>query len=788
MKIEFIPQPKKVDLQQVTQYSSGIDWTFESGAFSTGFSKHTAPFMLKTKNIKGQIELDSSMSGTDAYKIEFSADNWLLTAKNEKAAFYGLMTAKQLLHQQQMPSAGSIIDYADFEQRIIQIDLKCVGWNVDYWLSLPRYFAEIKINCVLLEIEDKFPFKKHPAIAQEPFTLAQWHEWVELCKLYYIEIIPLIQCLGHWEYILKLPEYASLRELSDQLSQGCPSNPATFKLFTDMAEEILAIFPDSQLVCVGGDETRLLGRCKQCSEVMEQKDKAYIYATYMRQVFAWVKKRGYNVAAWGDMFLSHSKVLTDYITDPPILFDWDYEVKNNYSDSVLLRTLGLRPTTFDDWEKMSSDEQEHWRPFLQPDEQRRTFCALPGANFLQAQGCEVIAAACVKNPASIKVHAYWSKQRGAKGLLTTYWAASNSLAQPYTLYEMRKPNIAIAAAISWQYDAEISSSEEWLECLDKTLGYKYQTELSSTINHIQPEVKITATPKIDNLMIKDCVALPDLLYKKFLLEQQFEDFKQSVLNTPLGDDACWQTVDFGKLANDRLHHSESTPGFSRQLGNDLTVFPVGENTTMGVPFKVKPPTADEESIIIVAGNDNDNFPAAVKQIPIETEVFSLHLTHLWMDGDQGNKNIGYYRLHYADASFVDVPIVINKNCSGWWNVHNTTESVIAWQGENEWCPNVGATLFSFKPKSGYITHIDIVATTEASIALLAITILPQTATINVSDKISDKINELANEFALLKAGLEKVYLNYLSARSSKELVAIGCEPYLYQLQMLQSII
>ncbi len=788
MKALFLPQPKKVNLQQVEHRSTGIQWTFESNLFSADFDKHTATFITEQKNIAGHIKLDSSLDGIDAYQIEFSANCWLLTAKHEKAAFYGLMTVKQLLHQQQIPHAGSIIDYADFEQRIIQIDLKRLGWNVDYWLSLPQYFAEIKINCVLLEIEDKFPFKKHPIIAQEPFTLAQWHQWVDLCKLYYIEIIPLIQCLGHWEYILKHPEYASLRELPNQLSQGCPNNPGTFKLFTDMAEEILSIFPDSQIVCVGGDETRLLGRCKQCSEIAQQNDTAYIYATYMKQVFAWIKTRGYRAAAWGDMFLSHPKVLTDYIAEPPLLFDWDYGVKKLYSDSVLLRTCGLRPITFNDWQAMPAEQHNIWRPFLQPDEKLKTLATLPGSSFLQAQGCEVFGAACVKNPDSIKVHAYWSKQRGAKGIITTYWAASNSLAVPYTIYEMRKPSIAIAAAISWQYDAKITSNEAWIECLDRTLGYKYKAELSPTIAHIQPEIKITKDSKIDNIMVKNCDLLPDLLHNKLLLEQQFATFKQEVLKRPLGDIKNWQTIDFSKLTNDRLDHVKSSPGFSRQTGNDLSAFPLGENITMGIPFKIQTATETKKSIIIVANNDNNDLVASVKGIPIENEVFSLHIMHLWLDGEQGDKNIGYYRLHYSDASFIDVPIIIDKNCSSWWNVHNTTESVVAWRGENAWCQNIGVSLFSFKPKNGYITHIDVIATTEASIALLAITVLPKTANLNISKNIVNEINNYANKFASLKIDLEKVYLNYLSAKSSKALAALGCDSALYQLQILKAII
>ena len=64
------------------------------------------------------------------------------------------------------------------------------------------------------EWEDKFEYPSHPEIgAPGAFTMKEMQEFTRYAKKYHIQIVPLVQGLGHAGFILKWPQYASLREV-----------------------------------------------------------------------------------------------------------------------------------------------------------------------------------------------------------------------------------------------------------------------------------------------------------------------------------------------------------------------------------------------------------------------------------------------------------------------------------------------------------------------------------------------------------------------------------------------
>ena len=116
----------------------------------------------------------------------------------------------------------------------------------EWFIEAIKELAQYKINTILLEYEDKFPYKKHDIINHSlAFDKKQLRKLIETAEENYIQIIPLLQCFGHVDYILKHSEYANMRERQHDSYQYCPSNPETFKLFQELAEQIMPFHKNS---------------------------------------------------------------------------------------------------------------------------------------------------------------------------------------------------------------------------------------------------------------------------------------------------------------------------------------------------------------------------------------------------------------------------------------------------------------------------------------------------------------------------------------------------------------
>ena len=79
--------------------------------------------------------------------------------------------------------------------------------------------AEAGLNCLLVEYEAMFPYKgEHSRIScQAAFTRQEIEKFKAEAAALGIQIIPLVQTLGHVYHILSHKEYAALREVPEHI-------------------------------------------------------------------------------------------------------------------------------------------------------------------------------------------------------------------------------------------------------------------------------------------------------------------------------------------------------------------------------------------------------------------------------------------------------------------------------------------------------------------------------------------------------------------------------------------
>jgi hypothetical protein len=182
--------------------------------------------------------------------------------------YWGAQTIRQLFRSciegRHMPCL-EIDDWPDVRQRGIHYDTKHHQDKPDYVREFIRELARYKINMLVWEWEDKLAYERHPEIgAPGAFTKDEMREFTAFARSHHIQIVPLVQGLGHVGYILKHARYQHLREVADSNYEFCALNDGAYALLFDLWDEAMEATPGSEYLHIGSDETRELGVGVEC--------------------------------------------------------------------------------------------------------------------------------------------------------------------------------------------------------------------------------------------------------------------------------------------------------------------------------------------------------------------------------------------------------------------------------------------------------------------------------------------------------------------------------------------
>lgn len=268
------------------------------------------------------------------YELELGTKGATLSFKSAEARELGLRTLGQLERQAPLPSAVSVRDWPTLSMRGIHADMKYLAARHDWMMTWLEQLAAWKLNTIVLEYEDKFPFERVKDVAHSTaWTRGQVSAFVSRARELGIRVIPLVQTFGHLEYVLVHERYAGLREMPESYSQLCPSKPESFQLVTEMLGEVLELHREAGFVHIGCDETAFLGRCPECARRVEKVGKVGLYASFVARICDWVLARGVRPILWDDILRRD----TDKVTILPkgsVLMYWNYGGTNERFDDA----------------------------------------------------------------------------------------------------------------------------------------------------------------------------------------------------------------------------------------------------------------------------------------------------------------------------------------------------------------------------------------------------------------------------------------------------------------------
>lgn len=213
--------------------------------------------------------------------------------------------------------------------RAFQWDLARQVERLDWLLKqLPRY-ADWGYQELYLHLEDAVEYPSLPAVARkDAYTYRQMARLVTRATKVGIKVVPIVNLLGHTQYLIKVPELRDLNELrqadgSPQATgQICPLHPRTLEIAEKLLRD-MAPFCTAGKVHVGLDESFHLGKHPLSRREVRRIGLAAHFAGHVNRLRSLTRRMNLRMGMWADMlyFLPEAIPL---LPEDLIAYDWYY--------------------------------------------------------------------------------------------------------------------------------------------------------------------------------------------------------------------------------------------------------------------------------------------------------------------------------------------------------------------------------------------------------------------------------------------------------------------------------
>ena len=202
---------------------------------------------------------------SESYSLEIGVEKIKIEAQDKAGLFYSFITLNQILKDASEQELGlplvEIKDSPKIAFRPIHIDVKHHLEKKSYYYDLLDEIAQLKINGIIVEIEDKLKYKRRPEVASsDAISIEEWRKISKYALNRNIKISPLVQGLGHASFVLKHDKNKHLRDDPESDWAFNPLDPETYTLQFDLYKDAFEAFPHGKYLHVGGDEVHTTGR------------------------------------------------------------------------------------------------------------------------------------------------------------------------------------------------------------------------------------------------------------------------------------------------------------------------------------------------------------------------------------------------------------------------------------------------------------------------------------------------------------------------------------------------
>ena len=191
--------------------------------------------------------------------------------------------------------------------RAFQWDLARQVERLDFLLGLLPHYAAWGYQELYLHLEDAVHYPSLPGVGRDDaYTYEQLGELVLTAAQNGIRVVPIINLLGHTQYLIKHPEWRDLNELRDERDrplphgQICPLHPRTAEVAERLLRD-LAPYCTAGKVHVGLDESFHLGKCPRCRAEVARLGLGGHFANHVSRLHAIAGTQSLQLGLWADM-------------------------------------------------------------------------------------------------------------------------------------------------------------------------------------------------------------------------------------------------------------------------------------------------------------------------------------------------------------------------------------------------------------------------------------------------------------------------------------------------------
>ena len=275
---------------------------------------------------------------------------------------------------------------APARMRGFHIDMNIAQFRGPYLKRELKTLADLGYDTIIWEVENNIRWETCPeCVSPDAFTKAEFKDILAYSRSLGLEPIPLLQTIGHCEYVLKNERYKPLAEVPDRIDQYCPRNPDVVPFLRKWIDEYLEVFGKVKYFHLGADEAYTLGECPRCRAYAAEHSLSELYIDHMNAMSIPLIEKGIRPVIWGDMLLHHPEAL-DRLSRKVVIFDWYYD--RYYGDGVV-QVWGRGNQSE---EELDAATLERFGVYLYPfgDEPGRDPDPFYTADYLAANGFDVV--------------------------------------------------------------------------------------------------------------------------------------------------------------------------------------------------------------------------------------------------------------------------------------------------------------------------------------------------------------------------------------------------------------
>lgn len=193
---------------------------------------------------------------------------------------------------------------------------------------LPKY-AGWGYKELYLHLEDAVEYPSLPGVARrDAYSHAELAELVRDATRLGIGVVPIVNLLGHTQYLIRHPDLRDLNELRDAggspLPDGqvCPLHPRLPEIAAQLLHDV-APFCTAGKVHMGLDESFHLGRCPRCRDDVDRHGLDRHFAGHVNRLHGLATALGFRMGMWADM-LAFTPGAIPLLPAGIIAYDWYY--------------------------------------------------------------------------------------------------------------------------------------------------------------------------------------------------------------------------------------------------------------------------------------------------------------------------------------------------------------------------------------------------------------------------------------------------------------------------------